>query len=59
MEENKKYLWELIAQDKQDNAIATILYLMDIIADENKQTGNINTNKNNIAKDYRAMLAAA
>jgi len=59
LEQNKIDLWNLIGQQTEEKAIATMLYLMDIIADESKQANIVEKGNNNIAKDYRAMLAAA
>ena len=61
LEETKAFLYEKLLSDEgnKEKTVATILAIMDIIADDNEQTGKIDREEDNLAKDYRAMLAAA
>jgi len=60
LEQNKMDLWNsLTERETVEDAISVIATIIDIIADENKLTGNIDKDVNNMAQDYRAMLAAA
>ena len=60
LEQNKMDLWNSLTERKTvEDAISVIATIIDIIADENKLTGNIDKDVNNMAQDYRAMLAAA
>ena len=59
LNQNKINLYErLTLEEQQEDIVAIVISIMDLIADDNKQTDNIDKEKDDV-RGYRAMLCAA